>query len=195
MNGVMSPWSRPLPVGSDLERIHTGATATGRTLSVRRLRWFFGLFAALFFIQAVHFVEHIAQFVQHYTLGVPREHAHGIIGQLDLETIHLLFGVFLMAALVAVYRLGADLFRRRGPVCLACFWALLLIEGYHVVEHVAKYGQHLFTGVQGTPGLFGNVFVNVLWFHFWINLVVTVLITVTFADVFRLRHLVRDARA
>lgn len=56
-------------------------------------------------------------------------------------------------------------------------WPLLAVvslQGYHVVEHVVKLIQH-YHGAAMPLGTLGR-FVPVIWLHFWVNLVVLVLI-------------------
>jgi len=153
-------------------------------LAAARRRVFWIVYTTVLIIQALHFVEHIAQVIQYYFLGVPRAHAHGIVGQLDLEVVHFIFDLWLIGSLVLVAFLGFKFVRRCGTLCTAAFTALLVVQGYHTVEHVVKFTQHLVTGAQGTPGIFGSFFIHALWFHFWLNFVVLALIAVTYGDLF-----------
>lgn len=167
-----------MPEASPALHVSSFAAAHGR----RRVFWV--VYTSVFVVQALHFVEHIAQVVQYYVLGVPRAHAHGVIGQLDLEVVHFIFDLWLIGSLILVALLGFEFVWRCGTLCTAAFAALLVVQAYHTVEHVVKFTQHLVTGVQGTPGIFGSFFVHVLWFHFWLNFVVLALIAVTYGDLF-----------
>lgn len=132
-------------------------------------------FSALLLLQAGHMVEHTAQVVQAYALG--QQHAHGIVGAFDLEVVHLLFNGLLFLGLLALAPfLG---WRRREGVLQrpwrGTFAALLLLQGYHALEHVVKFQQHLATGAQGTPGLLGQ-FLPGIPLHFALNAAVLALL-------------------
>jgi hypothetical protein len=125
-------------------------------------------FTALLLLQGGHMVEHAAQVVQAYALR--QEHAHGLVGALDLEVVHLLFNGLLFLGLMA---LAPFLGWRRREGVLQRPWRgayafLLLVQGYHAGEHVVKFQQHLATGAQGTPGLLGAVLPGIP-LHFALN--------------------------
>src|SRR5205085_5049059 len=57
---------------------------------------------------------------------------------------------------------------RRG---MAAWWLLvvaMLLQSYHVLEHVFKIVQFIDTGRNGTPGILGNAF-DLVWLHFTFN--------------------------
>ena len=45
---------------------------------------------------------------------------------------------------------------------------VFVFQSYHVTEHFFKIAQFLQTGMNGTPGILGNVF-NLVWLHFTYN--------------------------
>lgn len=144
------------------------------TLSVD-LATFFWIYVGVNVIQGFHMLEHVAQVIQRYGLGHSPAHAHGLLGMLDLEWVHVFYNGALLLALYWLFLIGKRHLRALGIVTYALFVTALWLQSYHMVEHLVKITQHLATGVQGTPGILGPFFVNPLWFHFWINLVVTML--------------------
>lgn len=131
-------------------------------------------------IQGLHFVEHIAQVGQKFFLGF-RE-AHGILGAaFDTEWVHFGYNLALLAllwGLLFAYRL------HHGPTWTGGMrWyrlALLFLvtfQSYHMVEHGVKVAQHITGGCASCPGLLGAT-VNLVWLHFFINLVILVSLAV-----------------
>lgn len=128
-------------------------------------------------IQALHMVEHVAQVIQKFALHVSKP--HGIIGVLDLEWVHFFYnaGLLLLLAYLAVRHSG--IIRRKGGGAMIVFYATLVWQSYHMVEHVVKILQHIETGLQGTPGVLGTT-LNVILLHFYMNLGVLVGVGVSF---------------
>jgi hypothetical protein len=130
-------------------------------------------------------VEHVAQVIQKFYLK--RNIAHGIVGQLDLEWVHFGYNLMILAAIHYLFIVFTPYLRDRGRVSKT-FLALVIIQSYHMLEHVTKIIQHLNTGKQGTPGILGN-FINPIWFHFWINLGVWAFAGVSLVQLGVHRHL------
>lgn len=141
------------------------------------IRSFRTIFMATVVIQSLHMVEHIAQVIQKFGLGW--KEAHGIIGVLDLEWVHFIYNTALLITLYILFFKYSRLLKAGGNVLYGIFVADVVLQSYHVIEHLVKINQHLQTGQQGTPGILGN-FVNPILFHFWMNLAVLALITIPF---------------
>ncbi len=127
-------------------------------------------------MQVLHQMEHVAQVVQAKVVGTGP--AHGIIGALDVEWVHMTFNTSLLAlAALALWgyanvRGAPGTSRRRSWTILAAGVAL---QSYHVIEHIAKIGQHT-VGITPAPGFLGQ-FLELIWLHFAINAVVLAAIT------------------
>lgn len=133
------------------------------------------LFGVIF--QSGHTLEHFAQMYQHLVLGWPVKESHGILASADIEISHFLANVVLMLVIGFVYyawefhRPESAIRQFRGMRALV--GTLLVVQGYHTVEHTARYYQHVQTGLQGTPGIVGAFLgPNAIFFHFWINAIV-----------------------
>lgn len=127
-------------------------------------------------LQGLHFVEHIAQVTQRFFLDLPE--AHGILGAaLDTEWVHFAYNLALLVSLwglLFAYRLHHEptwTERSRWYHLALLFTATLQL--YHMVEHVVKVAQHVTTACASCPGLLGAT-VNLVWLHFFINLLVLV---------------------
>lgn len=116
-------------------------------------------------------VEHILQVMQKSLDISP---AHGLIGAFNLEWVHFIYNAVYLILLgvlfvvVAVKRVFPSRIPSRVPL-LSFFLFLVIVQGYHVVEHTVKLQQHLATGLQGTPGILG-AHIDLIWFHFFLNL-------------------------
>lgn len=137
------------------------------------------IMAALVVAQGIlHTPEHFAQVLQKYVVAVP---PLGILGQFNLEVVHIIYNVGILSLMVPIM-IGCGFFargnawRRANPTAWAfvmiSFWAAVV----HVPEHVAKVSQYLVMGKQATPGFIGWFLVNklhwatgVLWLHFGWN--------------------------
>lgn len=129
------------------------------------------VFLTALVVQSLHMVEHVAQVVQKFILGSP--HAHGFLGALDLEWVHLLYNVALFAPMYAILLWGWQHLKRLEIDRV--FVGLGLFQGYHLIEHVTKVVQHIERGVQGTPGILGHL-IPVIWLHFWINFIIVAIL-------------------
>ncbi len=129
---------------------------------------------AFLLIQSFHMLEHYAQVFQKFTIG--QKPAHGLIGQLDLEWVHFIYNIAVFAAMVTIFYI-AEFQRRDGwPWKLNSSLALiftggLILQGYHVLEHIVRIQQHIETGIQGTPGILGK-FLELTLLHYYLNVLV-----------------------
>ncbi len=119
-------------------------------------------------IQLMHFPEHIAQVTQQFILAI--RPAHGLIGTFDLEPVHFIYNGALLIGFVALFFVG-EFYRKDGwpwskPKLAYIFTGLMVFQGYHVIEHVAKISQFLQTGLQGTPGILGR-FISLIFMHYY----------------------------
>lgn len=162
--------STPAPSGRPtlLPLVLFGGVLLGAPAALARLGGLRGwqlLLATAFGVQVLHQAEHGVQVAQAKVLGRPE--AHGLAGAaFDNEWVHLEFNTVLFVALVLALAIGV---RTR---------ALLVgigVQAYHEVEHVAKVVQHVRDGLNPAPG-FAGAHADLVWFHFSINLVVTVLV-------------------
>ncbi len=134
-------------------------------------------------VQSFHMLEHVAQVLQKFVFGLP---PHGILGEaLDREWVHFTYNWTLGVALVVVL-LGYGLhlrfgFEGRAPIGLYSFRGVVLLQGYHLLEHVVKMMQYFKTGVPDTPGILGQVFPTIL-LHFAINAAVLALMFLAEGD-------------
>ena len=130
-----------------------------------------GLLAAGLAVQAFHMLEHVVQVWQ--TEVAQAEHRSGLLGRaVDVEWAHLLLNVAVLAFVVAVWSTGRSLRLLTGAGA-AWLLAALVVQSYHVVEHVAKVVQHTSLGLRVAPGLLGG-HLGLVWFHFAVNLAVLV---------------------
>jgi hypothetical protein len=152
----------------------------------QQYRWL-ALFFVLLIAQSVHFTEHIAQMIQIHLLGLSGMQAHGIIGMLDLEWVHLIFDAGWVP--ICVYIL-LFVYRKSNP------WlrVLAVIVTWHALEHLAIMSFYLRTGIAGSPGLLarGGAIAGGLPLirpdlHFLYNLIEETLILIAYA--YQLRHL------
>jgi hypothetical protein len=115
-----------------------------KTVSIHRQYGWLAFFFILVVTQGAHVLEHVAQMVQIHLLGLSGLQARGIFGMLDLEWVHLIWNSWvLICAVLLVF-----LFRKNPWL-----WVLLLISGWHEIEHVYIMSVFLRTGHPGTPGL------------------------------------------
>ncbi len=128
------------------------------------------LAGAVLLVQAAHMVEHVAQVIQKF--GLRMSEAHGLLGSIfDFEWVHFVYNTTLEIALVTV----AVWWRRGGLPVPRALGFLMILQGYHVIEHIVKMIQYYAIGTPAPKGLIGMV-VPVIWLHFWLNLVVLGLI-------------------
>jgi hypothetical protein len=151
------------------------------TWKYRHYAWF-ALYEILVVTQGLHFIEHIAQILEIYVLGVPRAEAHGIFGNLDQEYVHFFFDSFLEVGVIIL------LFKFKKNIAL---WITGVIGLWHTAEHWyityyytfdrANYNPAPAPGIHAINGLLGHG--GLLWpnspflraeLHFCYNLLFTV---------------------
>jgi hypothetical protein len=143
-------------------RHRMGATRSPE-VSLRALR----VLGTGFAIQSFHMLEHGVQVYQTYVAQA--EQRKGLLGSIvDTEWVHFGFNI---AVLLFMAWAAALLWRSLPPGAASLLVGAVVIQGYHLAEHVAKIVQHLSTGVDPAPGLLGDN-VGLVWFHFGINLAV-----------------------
>ncbi len=120
-------------------------------------------FFAVVGIMAAHQGEHVAQVVQKdgAAENCP-QHCRGLLGSVfDIEEVHFAYNTLLFAALAGLwfaYGMWRPEWRRRAFPWVALTVGVFVVQGYHVVEHVAKIQQWAANGrVSPTPGLLGQL--------------------------------------
>ncbi len=147
--------------------------------------------AALFIAQGwLHFPEHVAQFLQRFYLGAP---ANGILGQLNVEWVHVIFNWGLLLLMIPVvigcgFFASGNAWKRYNRVAWAAMLASFWIQVWHAFEHYAKLAQYYRNLAQAppvvppdgpnAPGLVGQWLLTqwgvsaVVLLHFVVNLAV-----------------------
>lgn len=120
------------------------------------------VFALLVAVMAAHEAEHVAQLLQKEAFAnrCPGT-CRGALGFVfDLEWVHFAYNtstLFVLAGLYLVYRMWEPRWRHAHPWSWAALTAGIAVQGYHVVEHVAKLDQWLGNGHHSpTPGILGQ---------------------------------------
>ena len=97
---------------------------------VRSMPWL-APWLALLLGQALHLVEHAVQMAQLHILQLPPSSAHGVVGALDIEWVHLIWNTFVLGATF-------------------CFWTVQAKEVTHVFTYggdgVASYPLDIYRG-------------------------------------------------
>jgi RHS repeat-associated protein len=104
------------------------------------------LLEALLVIQVLHLGEHLAQMIQLYVLGWPPAIARGVVSNLDVEKVHFVWNLGVLATLVWLVVRGL----RSGWLVATLVWATL-----HTAEHGFLLSRALVSGVEGAPGVLG----------------------------------------
>jgi hypothetical protein len=119
-------------------------------------------FFAVVAVMAAHQGEHVAQVVQKdgAAENCPRD-CRGLLGAVfDIEEVHFAYNTLLFGALAGLwlaYRMWRAEWRRGVVPWVALTVGIFVVQGYHVIEHVAKIEQWLSNGhVSPTPGLLGQ---------------------------------------
>lgn len=142
-------------------------------------------------VQFFHYTEHVAQVYQHWWHGLPIKESGGILYFLNLEWNHLIFnGIYLI--LLSLTCIAYVILKKGSPPPLSSLQAILfligttiLIQGYHIIEHIIRVSMHLKTGCEPCPGILGK-FVDGIYLHFTFNTIVFLLPLI--AAVILLRH-------
>jgi len=136
-------------------------------------------FTVLVAVMTAHELEHVIQVIQKNAAGaVCPNDCRGLLGfAFDVEWVHFAYNTTIFAGLVAVYVVGR-MWRRewRGQVGWVLLSTGLVVQGYHVVEHVEKLSQWFANGGHSpTPGILGQR-LSLVELHFVLNTVVFVLV-------------------
>jgi hypothetical protein len=130
-----------------------------RAVPRRRLDVAFALVVA---VMAAHEAEHVSQLLQKeaFPNRCPGD-CRGALGFIfDVEWIHFSYNVSILVAvagLAAAYGLWRSSWRRAHPWAVGALTAGIIIQSYHVVEHVAKLDQWFANGHHSpTPGILGQ---------------------------------------
>jgi hypothetical protein len=124
-------------------------------------------------LQGGHYIEHLAQYYQHAFLYLSIKESHGILFFADLEWNHFVFNL-LYFVLVAYAAVKMEFFTARAfqgmrnAIYRNIFLGGVLLQGYHVLEHSGRIGQHLQTGCTPCPGFLGWYF-DGIYLHFTYN--------------------------
>jgi len=147
----------------------------------------YGWLALLYVLVATqtgHFIEHVVQIVQIHMLGMRGADASGVFGALDVEWVHFVWNTWVLIAVVLLLTRF-----RQNP----WLWAMLVVAGWHELEHAYIMSVYLSTGAERTPGLLsrGGAIGGGLPFtrpdlHFGYNLIETVPMLLAF--VYQLRN-------
>jgi hypothetical protein len=142
-------------------------------------------------VMAAHQGEHVAQVVQKNGAAENcPQHCRGLLGSVfDIEEVHFAYNTLLFAALAALwlgYRMWRPEWRSSLVPWVSLTAGIFVIQGYHVVEHVAKIQQWLANGhVSPTPGLLGQLLepphrqnFSLIELHFVLNTAVFVCVLV-----------------
>ena len=105
-------------------------------------------------VQAFQGAEHVVELVQRDVLRLVV--ADGILGQLlHPEILHLAYALLNFWLLTLVYTTSGGQRPRQWRRGVASWWLLsvaLVVQGYHLVEHLFKIWQFVDSGRTGTPG-------------------------------------------
>lgn len=155
-------------------------SASALRMRMTPFRQFVFMFELTLAIQTFHMIEHIAQVLQKFVFNAPS--AHGLIGSFDVEQVHFIFNLFYLGTLIYVtlgwLTYGGQVCKRQ-KLMGALLVVVTLVQGYHMLEHSAKFVQFLNSGIQGTPGLLGAHFDGVI-FHAAMNTIVFLPVLIVF---------------
>lgn len=125
------------------------------------------VFFVTFVVQSFHTVEHFLQLFRVFVDGVPSR--GGLVGpRVEAEWIHLVYNSMFFAGIGTVMMARAAGWGPKSSPADAALGAGLILQGYHLVEHVVKVVQHILTGAKVNPGLAGE-FTNLVLLHFALN--------------------------
>jgi RHS repeat-associated protein len=105
------------------------------------------VFDALLVVQLGHLGEHLMQVAQIYLLGWPPPQARGLIASFDVETMHFVWNVAVLATVGWLLRRG---------VCSTALVLTFVWATAHTVEHGYLVTHAMLTGRDGSPGLLGG---------------------------------------
>lgn len=154
----------------------------------------FASFGLMVILQVLHMVEHTTQITQLAVTGGVLADSHGVIGQLDFETVHFVADTALWISL----GLMAIIFRGRN----LWLWVAFVAASLHEVEHLYLFWMYAFehtlylsggaSGIMGHYGLIGSP-LDRPYLHYTYNFIVFVPLLIAFWD--QARHTDRVRRA
>lgn len=163
--------------------------------AARRERRAAFMLTALVLYQAGHHTEHTIETVQLKLLG--HNHAHTLLSGVDFEWLHLAANAVLEYGLVAALVAAGAGVRRRWRTQSPWGWRALVfaavLQGTHVVDHVVRATQYVASGGEAPTGTVTR-WVDAVWFHFTMNLLVLVAIVVAFVGLRAWRGLTHRLR-
>jgi hypothetical protein len=143
----------------------------------------FASFGLMVLLQCLHMVEHSTQIAQLAMTGGTLADSHGVIGQLDFETVHFVADSALWIGL----GLLAIIFRGRNVWLLVAFVAASL----HEIEHLYLFWMYIVdhtmylsggaAGILGHYGLIGSP-LDRPYLHYTYNFIVFVPLLIAFWD-------------
>ena len=98
-------------------------------------------------IQLGHLGEHLVQIAQIHLLGWPAPQARGFVAAFDVETVHFLWNLAVLAVVAWLLRAGA---------CSRALIAAFAWAAAHTVEHAYLITRALLTGLESAPGILGT---------------------------------------
>src|SRR5262244_175862 len=103
------------------------------------------VFEALLVVQLA-LGEHLVQIAQIYLLGWPAPEARGLVAAFDVETMHFMWNVGVLAAVAWLLRAGIS----SRALAATFMWAAA-----HTVEHAYLITRAMVTGLESAPGILG----------------------------------------
>jgi hypothetical protein len=153
----------------------------------------FAIFGLLVILQLLHMVEHSTQLAQLVITGGALAKSHGVIGQLDFETVHFVADttLWLSLGLLAINFKGRNTW----------LWVAFAAASLHQIEHLYLFwmyvGEHTVylsggaAGIMGHYGLIGSP-LDRPYLHYTYNFIVIVPMLIAFWD--EARRVDRDHR-
>jgi hypothetical protein len=143
----------------------------------------FAIFGLMVILQLLHMVEHSTQLAQLALTGGALAKAHGVIGQLDFETVHFVADIMLWLSLAVL----AVHFKGRNP----WLWVAFAAASIHAVEHLYLFWLYIAentvylsggaAGIMGHYGLIGSP-LDRPYLHYTYNFIVIVPMILAFWD-------------
>ena len=134
----------------------------------------FNLLVIAVITQVYHMIEHVAQYIQYEFYNI--HNPHGLIPQFDTEEIHLIFAIFFFLLLASI---AHNYYPKKVPVLLWMFRIGVVMQGYHMIEHIIRVVDHNVYGCEYCAGILG-MFFNNIQLHFVMNWIVLIIPLVTF---------------
>jgi RHS repeat-associated protein len=105
------------------------------------------VFEALLIVQLAHLGEHLVQIAQIHLLNWPAAEARGLVAAFDVETMHFLWNLGVLAAVAWLLRAGVP----SRALAATFMWAAA-----HTVEHAYLITRAMLTGLESAPGILGG---------------------------------------